>query len=301
MILYAIYIVMTLVEVILLLIGGMNLFDAFVHAFGTAGTGGFSNRAASVGAYNSAYIDVVIGVFMILFGVNFNLYYFILIRKFSQAFKNRELLVYLGIVAAASITMAINIIPIYGNFFTSLRFSFFQTSSIISTTGYATANFDLWPEYSRMVLVLLMFLGSNAGSTGGGIKTVRLMLMGKAARRGVERMLHPRSVKAITLEGKPVEEGVLHGVFVFMITYLAIFVGGLLIVSLDGFDFQTTFTAVAATLNNVGPGLGVVGPTGNFFGLSCLSKITLTLEMLFGRLEIFPMLLLFSPSVWKRR
>ena len=290
-ILYSIYLAMTVVMIALLLLGGMDLFDACVHAFGTAGTGGFSSRNLSVGAYNSAYIDIVTGVGMLAFGVNFNLYYFLLVRRFRDVLKSEELWAYLGIVAFSTLTIAANILRIYGSVGTSLRHAFFQVSSIITTTGYATVDFDQWPEYARTVLVLLMFIGGCAGSTGGGLKVTRVVTLAKAAYGDMRKMLHPNAVIRVRMEGRALSEKQVRGVLLFAVSWL--------LLSLDGFDLISTFTALAACINNIGPGLGLVGPTGNFFAFSPWAKLLLSFDMLAGRLEIFPMLLLFTPSLWR--
>ena len=300
-ILYGMYFVMTLVMIGLLLLGGMDLFDASVHAFGAAGTGGFSSRNASVGAYNSAYIDIVTGIGMLAFGINFNLYYFLLMRRFRDVAKSEELWAYLGIVAFSTVTIAANIRHLYGAVGTSLRHAFFQVSSIITTTGYATVDFNTWPTFSKAILVALMFIGGCAGSTAGGIKVARVVILQKVSVSEMRRMLHPNAVPAIQFEGKPLNERSIRGVHLFLAVYLMVFVASCLLVSLEQLDLVTTFTAVAACINNVGPGLEIVGPMGNFSSFSPWSKLLLSFDMLVGRLEIFPMLLLFAPSIWKRR
>ena len=298
--LYAIYIAMTLLEAILLLCGGMSLFDALVHAFGTAGTGGFSSRALSIGYYDSAYIDTVVTVFMILFGVNFNLYYLILLGKGLEALKSEELRWFLGIILFSAVTISLNLGDTYGGFFPNLRYTFFQVGSIISTTGFGTADFALWPTYSRFLLVALMFLGACAGSTGGGLKVSRVIIVGKAIRLELRRQLKPHSVSIERLEGKPITETTIHSTLVFFACYFFLLTMGTALVSLDGFDITSTFTSVVSCLSNIGPGLDMVGPMGSFVMFSPLSKIVLTLCMLLGRLEIFPILMLFSPTTWKR-
>ena len=300
-ILYGIYLVMTIIEIVLLLLGGMPLFDACIHAFGTAGTGGFSNRNLSVGAYNSPYFDVVIGVFMLLFGVNFNLYYFLLIKRFRDVFHSEELRTYLLIVAAAVAAIAADIFRIYGSVAQSLRYAFFQVSSIITTTGFATADFNVWPEFSRAILVILMFVGACAGSTGGGIKVARVVILCKTSLGDMRKMLHPNAVTTVRFEGKPLTDRSIRSVHLFLTVYILIFTVSVLLLSLERFDLVTTFTAVASCINNIGPGLEVVGPMGNFSAFSPAAKLLLAFDMLVGRLEIFPMLLLFAPSIWKRR
>ena len=300
-ILYGIYLVMTVIEIILLLLGGMPLFDACIHAFGTAGTGGFSSRNLSVGAYDSAYFDVVIGVFMLLFGVNFNLYYFLLIKRFRDVFHSEELRAYLLIVGAAVAAIAADIVHLYGTVGRSLRYAFFQVASIITTTGFATADFNAWPEFSRAILVILMFIGACAGSTGGGIKVARVVILCKTSLGDMRKMLHPNAVTTVRFEGKPLTDRSIRSVHLFLTVYILIFTISVLLLSLDRFDLITTFTAVAACINNIGPGLEVVGPMGNYAQFSPAGKLLLSFNMLVGRLEIFPMLLLFAPSIWKRR
>lgn len=300
-ILYGIYFAMTLVEVVLLLLGGMSLFDASVHAFGTAGTGGFSCRNLSIAAYDSAYFDVVIGVFMLLFGVNFNLYYFLLIRRFREVFRSEELRAYLGIVAAAVLVIALDIRHLYGSLATGLRYSFFQVASVITTTGFATADFNLWPALSRTILVVLMFCGACAGSTGGGMKIARIVIWVKTSWNDMRRMLHPHAISIVRFEGKPLRDRSIRGVYLYLTAYLMVFVGSCLLLSLEGKDLVTTFTAVTACMNNIGPGLELVGPMGNFASFSAPAKLLLSFDMLAGRLELFPMLLLFSPSIWRRK
>ena len=300
-ILYGIYLVMTIIEIVLLLLGGMPLFDACIHAFGTAGTGGFSNRNLSVGAYNSPYFDVVIGVFMLLFGVNFNLYYFLLIKRFRDVFHSADLRTYLLIVAAAVAAIAADIFRIYGSVAQSLRYAFFQGASIITTTGFATADFNVWPEFSRAILVILMFVGACAGSTGGGIKVARVVILCKTSLGDMRKMLHPNAVTTVRFEGKPLTDRSIRSVHLFLTVYILIFTVSVLLLSLERFDLVTTFTAVASCINNIGPGLEVVGPMGNFSAFSPAAKLLLAFDMLVGRLEIFPMLLLFAPSIWKRR
>lgn len=298
-ILYGMYFVMTLVMIGLLLLGGMDLFDASVHAFGAAGTGGFSSRNASVGAYNSAYIDIVTGIGMLAFGINFNLYYFLLMRRFRDVAKSEELWAYLGIVAFSTVTITANIRHLYGAVGTSLRHAFFQVSSIVTTTGYATADFEQWPGYAKTVLVLLMFVGGCAGSTGGGLKVTRVVTLAKAAYADMRKMLHPNAVIRVRMEGRALPEKQVRGVQAYFSVYMLLFAVSWLLLSLDGFDLISTFTALAACINNIGPGLGMVGPTGNFGAFSPWAKLLLSFDMLAGRLEIFPMLLLFVPSTWR--
>ena len=300
-ILYGIYLAMTLIEIVLLLLGGMPLFDSCIHAFGSAGTGGFSSKNLSVGAYDNVYFDVVIGIFMLLFGVNFNLYYFLLVRRFRDVFQSEELWAYIAIVGASVLAIAVDILHMYESFAQSLRYSFFQVASIITTTGYATADFNLWPTFSKGILVVLMFVGACAGSTGGGIKVARIVILAKASWGDMRKMLHPNAVTPTRFEGKALTDKHIRSVHLFITVYLLVFTVSFLLLSLDGFDIVTTFTALTACINNIGPGLEVVGPMGNFSGFSWWAKLLLSFDMLVGRLEIFPMLLLFAPSIWKRR
>ena len=298
-ILYGIYFVMTAVMILLLVLGGMDLFDACIHAFGTAGTGGFSSRNASVGAYNSAYIDIVIGIGMLAFGVNFNLYFFLLVRRFREVLRSEELWVYLGIVAASTAAIAANILSLYDSVGTALRHTFFQVSSVITTTGYATVDFGQWPVFSKTVLVLLMFVGGCAGSTAGGLKVTRIVTLAKAAVMDMRKMLHPNAVINVRMEGRALPEKQVRGVQAYLSIYILILCGSWLLLSLAGFDELTTFTAVVTCINNVGPGLNMVGPTGNFGFFAPWAKLLLSFDMLAGRLELFPMLLLFAPSIWR--
>ena len=300
-VLYVIYLVMTLVEVVLLLVGGLSLFDALTTAFGTAGTGGFGVRNASIGAYDSAYVDIVVGVFMMLFGINFNLYYIVLVKRSLKGLKSQELGVYLLVIAASTVTIALNIAHLYGGVLHALRYSFFQVSSIITTTGFATADFNLWPSYSRALLVLLMLLGACAGSTGGGTKVARLVIVGKAIWAEIRKLLFPRSVSRVTLDGERLEADAIRNTMVYYILYTFFALGAFLLLSTEGYDLETTFTSVISCLSNIGPGLSLVGPTGNFSIWSGPAKLILSLCMLLGRLEIFPVLTLFASGVWRRK
>lgn len=298
-ILYMIYIFMTVAEIFLLLLGRMPVFDTLCTAFGTAGTGGFGVKADSIAGYNT-YIQVVVTIFMILFGVNFSFYYLLLSKKVIQALKFEEVRYYLGIIMAAIVVITINISRMYGNIAAALKDAAFQVGSIITTTGFATADFNQWPELSRTILVLLMFVGACAGSTGGGIKVSRFIILCKSIRKEVVLYLHPNAVKKVKMDGKSIPHEVVRSTNIFMSAYVLIFALSVLIISLDNFDQITNFTAVAATLNNIGPGLSLVGPVGNFNIFSWFSKIILIFDMLLGRLEIFPLLLLFSRSTWKK-
>ncbi len=298
-ILYILYVIMTLVEIVLLLAGGMPLFDSLTITFGTAGTGGFGIKNDSCAGYTT-YQQVVITIFMILFGVNFNFYFLLAVKKGRQALQSEELRAYLLIILAAILLIAVNIRGYFSHFGQAVQQSAFQVGSIITTTGYATTDFNLWPEFSRTILVMLMFVGACAGSTGGGIKVYRLLIMVKTVKKELRQLLHPRSIKKIQIDGKAVEHEVVRSTNVFLIVYLLIFIFSILLVSLDNKDLITNFTAVASTLNNIGPGLGDVGPLGNFSGFSNFSKLVMTFDMLAGRLELFPLLLLFMRSTWKK-
>ena len=298
-ILYAIYLGMTLLEIILLLCGGMSLFDSLCNAFGTAGTGGFGIRNDSIAGY-STYLQTVIWVFMLLFGVNFNVYVFLLLRRFRAAFHQSEVWVYFGIVGASVLIITINICSMFPSVFQAFHHAAFSVSSIITTTGYATVDFDQWPQLSRMILVMLMVIGACAGSTGGGMKVSRFMILFKFCRGEIGKLLQPRQVKVLTMDGKRIDNNTVRGVCAYCVAYVAILVGSILLVALDNFDFTTTVTSVFATLNNIGPGLSMVGPTGNFAAFSPLAKIVLSLDMLFGRLELFPMIILLLPGTWRR-
>lgn len=300
-ILYAIYFVLTLIETIFLKSAGLSWYDSIIHALGTAGTGGFSNMNASVAAFNNPAVEWIITIFMLLFGVNFVLYFQLIRGNVKAFFKSEELKWYLIAVFASIIIIAVNIIPFnHGDVTKSIRDSAFQVSSIVTTTGYATVNFNLWPTLSKVILIMLMFMGAMAGSTGGGIKTIRIVIIFKAIRREIDKILHPRRVKSVKIDGNVVEEETISGVFLFIFAYIIISLIAIFIVSFDNFDVTTTVTSVIATLSNIGPGLEMVGPAGNFSAFSDLSKLVLSFCMLAGRLEIYPMLILFSPSLLKK-
>lgn len=300
-ILYCMYLFLSGVEVLLLLAGGMDLYNAVIHTFSTAGTGGFSSMNASVAAFDSAYIDGVITVFMLLFGINFNLYYLLLLKNVRAVMKSEELRAYLGIVAGAIALITLNILHLYETPLRALRYAAFQVASIITTTGFVTANYELWPELSKTVILLLMIIGACAGSTGGGMKVSRILILSKTIGKEVRQILHPKSVNVVKMDGKRVPGESIHGVYVYLICYLVILCGSVLLVSVDNQDFTTNFTAVLTTLNNVGPGLAKVGPIENFFHFSYFSKLVLSMDMLVGRLEILPMLMLFAPQVWRKK
>lgn len=299
-ILYLIYIVMTVVEIIFLLCGGMSLFDSIVHAFGTAGTGGFGIKADSIGGYNH-YLQWVIAIFMLLFGINFNLYYLFLIRRFRSILRSTELWCYIGLVVFCITAITINIYPVYKSLADSLRLSAFQVSSIITTTGYATADFNLWPQFSKSLLLMLMFVGGCAGSTAGGLKVSRVIILLKMIRRELQRLLHPRSVSGVNFEGKAMDAPTLNGVSTYFALYAGCCFAVFIVLSLEPFSFDTNFTAAISCFNNVGPGLGAVGPASSYADYSALSKIVLSIAMLLGRLEIFPLLIALSPSTWSKK
>lgn len=300
-ILYGMYLALSVLQVLLLLAGGMELYDAVIHTFSTAGTGGFSNRNNSIGYYDSAYIDGVITVFMLLFGINFNLYYLLLLGQFRSLFRNEELKVYLGVVAGATALITANIAHMYEGPLKAFRYAVFQVASIITTTGFVTADFDLWPQFSKCIILLLMVVGACAGSTGGGMKVSRIILLFKTISREVKQILHPQSVNIVKLDGKRVADESVHGIYVYVICYILILAGSVLLVSVDNFDFGTNFSGVLTALNNVGPGINLVGPTQNFYKFSSFSKIVFSFDMLIGRLEILPILMLLAPQTWRKR
>ena len=298
-ILYGIYIVMTLVLVVMLLCAGMNLFDAVTHAFGTAGTGGFGIVNSSLADY-SVPAQAIITIFMILFGINFNVYYLFLIKKPKDAFKHEEMRYYLLIIFGAIALITWNVRDMFESLFEAFHHAAFQVASIITTTGFATTDFNLWPSFSKTILVMLMFVGACAGSTGGGIKVSRIVILLKMVKNEISHMIHPKRVIHVRFENHVIPKEVWRTVQVFLISYIAIFAASVLAISLCGLDLTTNFTAVAATLNNIGPGLGEVGPTGNFGVFADPAKWVLMFDMLAGRLEIFPILVLLTPSTWKR-
>ena len=299
-ILYFIYGALTIIETVLLMLGGMSFYDALLHAFATAGTGGFSTRAASVAAFNSLYIEMVIAFFLVLFGINFNLYYFVIIGQVKEALKSEELHCYFALIAAATLSIAAGISKMYGGFGTALRHAFFNTMSIVSTAGFGTVDFVQWPEYAQYILVLLMFIGGCAGSTGGGLKLSRVMLLVKTAGADVVQMLHPREVRRVQMDGKRVDAATTKAVYSFFFLYVLIIVVAGLLISVDGYDLTVNFTAALSSMSNIGPGLSIIGPTGNFAIFSTFSKIVLTIVMLLGRLEIYPLVILASPTLWRR-
>ncbi|WAW15158.1 TrkH family potassium uptake protein [Peptostreptococcus equinus] len=301
-ILYTIYIVMTLLEVVFLMFGNMSFFDSLMHAFSTAGTGGFSNKSNSVKYFDSAYIDGVITVFTIFFGINFNIFYLLLLRKFSRAFKSEELRWYLIIIIIATTMITINTYSVYGSVLKAFRYASFQVVTVISTTGFMTADFNLWPSFSQAILILLMIIGACAGSTGGGLKVSRVLIIFRYMKSEIKKIIHPRSVNNISFEGKVIDDSTLRSISAYLILYSFIILFSFLLISINNFDFQTNMSSVITCINNVGPGLGkICGPVGNFSSFSDFSKIILIFDMLIGRLEIFPIILLFSPRILKRR
>ena len=300
MILYGIYILLTALCIVCLLLGGMPVFDSFCIAFGTAGTGGFAIKNSSMGGY-SCFLQTVVTVFMFLFGVNFSLYYMLLLRKFKAVFKNEELRLYFGIAAGSIVLIAINISRMYNTAYEAVHHAAFQVVSIMTTTGYGTVDFEQWPAFSKAILLSLMFIGASAGSTGGGLKVSRVLLLMKSIRRTIRKALHPRRVQPVYMDGRAVSEEVCDNVNAYLAIYCVILVLSFAIISVDGFSIGTNFSAVASCFNNIGPGFELVGATQNFSIYSDLSKIILSLDMLLGRLEIFPLLLLLSPDTWSRR
>lgn len=300
MILYGIYILLTALCIVCLLLGGMPVFDSFCIAFGTAGTGGFAIKNSSMGEY-SCFLQTVVTVFMFLFGVNFSLYYMLLLRKFKAVFKNEELRLYFGIAASSIVLIAINISRMYNTVYESVHHAAFQVVSIMTTTGYGTVDFEQWPAFSKAILLSLMFIGASAGSTGGGLKVSRVLLLMKSIRRTIRKALHPRRVQPVYMDGRAVSEEVCDNVNAYLAIYCVILVLSFAVISVDGFSIGTNFSAVASCFNNIGPGFELVGATQNFSIYSDLSKIILSLDMLLGRLEIFPLLLLLSPDTWSRR
>lgn len=296
-ILYMIYFTLTIIEFVCLLIAKMPWFDALCISVGTAGTGGFGILNTSMASYSVA-IQWIVTIFMLLFAINFNAYYLIILGRIKSAFKMEEVHTFLFIVICAIILITIDIRDMYSSLFETVTASSFQVASIISSTGFATTDFDLWPGFSKTILVLLMFIGACAGSTGGGMKVSRYVIISKSIKKELHSYIHPKSVKQITMDGKEVEPGVVHSVFVYMITFFVIFVGSILIIALEEKDLVTNFTAVTTTMNNIGPGLSLVGPTQNFSHFTDLSKWVFIFDMLAGRLELFPILITFHPAIW---
>lgn len=299
-ILYGIYISLTLVEFILLICGGMDIFDAINVSMSTAGTGGFGIRNAGIAAYDSYYLQTVIAVFMLLFGLNFSFYMLLLARKFKQAFKITEVWVYIGIIVFSTVAIAINISSQFPSVYDSIHQSFFYVVSLLTTTGYGLSDVTQWPNFSKAIILVITFIGACAGSTGGGFKISRIIILLKEVKKELSILIHPHKIHTVQMDGKKISHETVRSVSIFFVIYVAIFLTSFTIISLDNFDVVTNFTAIAATLNNTGPGLSTVGPMGNYADFSPLSKIVLSFTMLAGRLELFPILMLFFPAAWKK-
>jgi trk system potassium uptake protein TrkH len=300
-ILYIIYAVMTAAVIILLTIAGMPVFNSFIYAFGTAGTGGFAMDTLSVGAYNNPWIEWIITISMFLFGVNFSLYFLLLKKDFKNIFKNEELRLYIIYVLLGIVLVVINVLPKFNNnLWETIRHSAFTVSSLVTTTGYATVDFNLWPMFSKSILLTLMFFGACAGSTGGGVKAVRILVMIKSFFYEIKHTIHPKSVQRIKVDGKSLEDDNLKSIMIFIFAYVFIIIISAIVVSLDNFDFMTSFSAVLATISNIGPGFEVVGPMGSYADFSLLSKVVLISNMILGRLEIIPVIILFTPEIWRK-
>ncbi len=300
LILYGIYTALTIIEAVFLLFGGLPVFDAVTTAMGTAGTGGFSVRDLGIAAYDSAYVEWVVAIFMMLFGVNFNIYYLLLFRRFTQVFKSEEVKVYLGLIVASTLCIAVNVVNYYNNFGESVRKAFFQVTSIITTSGFYAVDFMDWPDFSRAILLLLLLTGACAGSTAGGIKISRIIISTKVIFSSARQLAHPRSVNSIKFEGKQVDKETRSFISIYMTTFFAILFVSTLIVMFQGYDYETSFSAVLSCFNNVGPALGLVGHSGNYNIFNDFTKIMMSFLMLVGRLEIFPILILFMPSTWRK-
>lgn len=300
LILYGIYVFLTVIEFVALLITGMPIYDSLVNALATAGTGGFSVKNASIAGYSNPAAEWVIAIFMLLFGVNFNLYYFILIGKLKSFFKNEELRIYIALFAVSSAIIAINTSSLFENVSDCIRTSVFQVTSIMSTSGFSTVDYNLWPEFSKMIILLLTAVGACAGSTTGGLKLSRVIILIKTVIKEIRHVLRPNSVNAVRIDGEVISDETTRSAANYFALYVGIFICSALLISIDGFDFTTNVTAALTCINNVGPGLSAVGPVGNFADYSVFSKIVLSFTMLFGRLEITPMLILFSPSSWRK-
>ncbi len=299
-ILYSIYLVMTILQVVFLMFGGLSLFDSVTAAFGTAGTGGFGVYNDSIGGF-STYCQVIITIFMIAYGVNFSFYYLVFVaRKPKEALKIKEVWIYLTVIAGSILLITCQVRPQFLGWGETLKHAAFQVGSIVTTTGYSTVDFDQWPAFSKTILFFLMFMGACAGSTGGGMKVSRFMIWVKTFLKELKVMIHPRNVYKVKVAGQKVEHEVLRSVNVFLVSYMIIFIVSVLLISLDGYDFETNVSAVAATINNIGPGFKLVGPTCNYSGFSTFSTAVLIFDMIAGRLELFPLLLLFSPTTWKK-
>ena len=299
-ILYTIYLALTVIQTVLLRIAGMPWYDSLIHAFGTAGTGGFGIKNNSVAFYQSPAIEIIITIFMLLFSVNFAMYFLLLTRKFKQVLKSDELRFFLAVVLVSIVLISVNIAPDFARTGDAVRAAAFQVSTIISTTGYSSVDFNLWPEFSKLLLVILMLIGACAGSTGGGIKCSRVLVLFRSAKREISSIIHPRSVSVVRLDGEPLTENTVRTTQSFFILYLFLIFASALVVGIDNFSFGTTITAVIACVSNIGPGLEAVGPMGNYAAFSNLSKLVLSFCMILGRLEMFPILVLFSRKAWKK-
>lgn len=300
-ILYIIYGVMTALVIVLLILAGMPVFNSFIYAFGTAGTGGFSMDALSVGAYNNPWIEWIITIGMFMFGINFTLYFLLIKRDYKNIFRNEEFRLYCIYVLVGIILVVFNVLPKYNNNFgEAIRHSAFTVSTLVTTTGYATTDFNLWPMFSKSILLTLMLFGACAGSTAGGIKSVRILVLLKSLFYEIKHTIHPKSVQRIKVDGKSVDDDTLKSIMIFFFTYILIIIISVIIVALDNFDFMTSFSAVIATVSNIGPGFEVVGPMGNFADFSVLSKLVFISDMILGRLEILPVLILFAPEIWRK-
>lgn len=300
LILYGIYTSLTVIEAVLLLLGGLPMFDAVTTAMGTAGTGGFSVRDLGIAAYDSAYVEWVVAIFMLLFGINFNLYYLLILKHFTQVFRSEELKVYLGLITASTALIAVNVLHYYNSFGESLRKAFFQVSAIITTTGFYDVDFMDWPDFSRAILLLLLLTGACAGSTAGGIKISRLIISAKVIISSAKQLAHPRSVNSLKFEGKQVDKETRSFISIYMTTFFAILFIATFITMFQGHDYETSFSAILSCFNNVGPALGLVGHSGNYNIFNDFTKIMMSLLMLVGRLEIFPLVILFMPSTWRK-
>lgn len=299
--LYYIYFVLTVLTVIFLILGGMPIFDSICHAMSTAGTGGFGIKNNSIIYYDSAYIDTVITISMLLFGVNFSMFYFLLVKRFKEVIKNTELKVYLSIILVATILITLDIYPIYDSVSKSFRYAVFQVVSVMTSTCFVTADYCQWSMFSQTILIILMFIGACAGSTSGGLKVQRFVIMFKSAKKSIKQTLNPKSINIVTSDDKLLDISTVHGIHAYLIIYLGLFLISLLLISLNNFDFSTSFTSVITCINNVGSGLEKIGPTENFASFSNLSKIVLVIDMLLGRLECFPIIILFSPTIWRKK
>lgn len=300
-ILYIIYTLMTVIVIILLIAAGMPVFNSFIYAFGTAGTGGFAMDSLSIGAYNNPLIEWIITIGMFSFGINFSLYYLLIRKDYRNIFKNEEFRLYCFYTFLGTVLVVLNIMSKFNYSFSgALRHSAFTVSSLVTTTGYSTVDFNLWPMFSKAVLLTLMFYGASAGSTGGGVKSVRILVLFKSIYYEIKHTIHPKSVQTIKVDGKSLDDDIVKSIMIFFFAYIVIIILSVIIVSLDDFDFMTSFSAVIATVSNIGPGFNIVGPMGSFADFSVLSKITFIADMILGRLEILPVIVLFSPVIWKK-